>query len=180
MERMRAGHREEAERVPARRVRERQVELPLDLAADDAERICPARQDFEHHLGRTALVVEPAVPAVEHEAGEAVRFEHPADPLRDRHLTERPRDEDDVHGIVRMHVAPPQHHPLEEIEPARHAVARRLQPPDTVSARFARMSRCASRHQCFFTLYQMSAACTMLRVSRSSPAGSASRGPRGE
>ena len=55
---------------------------------------------------------------------------------------------------------------------------RRLADP-RAGARFARASRCASRHQCFLTLNQMSAACTMLRMSASAIAGGTAGCERG-
>src|ERR1700740_1352961 len=63
-----------------------------------------------------------------------------------------------------MQVAPAQHHGLKEIESPAHADYCRA----LAFVRSARIMRCASRHQCFFTLYQMSAAST--RFARSKPA----------
>ena len=80
----------------------------------------------------------------------------------------------DVHRVVRMHFAPAHHRRLEQVEPAFHSA-----PPGLIAARRALISRCASMHQCFLTLYQMSAACTMLALSMSGPSGSARLRRRG-
>src|SRR6266545_7294139 len=73
------------------------------------------------------------------------------------------RNVDDVDGAVRMQLAKAQHRALECVEPAAH----QPDPP-----RRARTSRCASLHQCCFTLYQRSAACTRFAASAAAISGS--------
>ena len=145
-----------------------QVELPLHFGLHARPGIGAAGEHRERCLCRTAgpFVALPAT--VEHEPGEAQALELAPDARFEPRHVERLRQRDHVHRIVRMHFAPAHHRRLKQVEPAFHSA-----PLGLIAARRALISRCASMHQCFLTLYQMSAACTMLALSMSGPSGSA-------
>jgi hypothetical protein len=105
-----AFHRERLVQVPLERLRERR--LPLVAGCDDLER-----------AGRrpAAPFVAPRV-AVELEARQPGVLQRLVDRARRREPIERTGDARGVNGDVRMELAPVEHRPLEQVQPAREAL----------------------------------------------------------
>ena len=153
MERRLVDDGEKPERIEAPFGGKREIELPLDFAVKGGEGIGATR---ECHDGRRRGAAGPFIAqaaAIETESGKPELLKPPPDVRFEPCRIQRTRHVNNMHGIVRMQLAPPDHCRLEQVEPAFHSA-----PPGLTAARRAVIRRCASRHQCFLTLYQMSAA----------------------
>src|SRR2546423_13170709 len=154
MERFLALDGEKPERIEAPFGGKREIELPLDFAMDGGGRIGAPREcrDGRRRGAAGPFITEAA--AIETESGKSELLELPPDARFEPRRIQRTRHVNNMHGIVRMHLAPPDHCRLEQVQLAFHPAP----PFAAIAARRALIRRCAPRHQCFLTLYQMSAA----------------------
>src|SRR5262249_10807973 len=152
--------RKKTKRVDASLGVECDVELALDLRVAGGGGVGSPGKDVELDGRVTPAPGVAASPGIENETGEAEAFECSADAALELQRVERAVNPDYMHGAVRIELAPAQHGRLEQVEPSHSPLLFA-----TLASRRARMSFCASNAQCFLTLYQMSAAWTMLDVS---------------
>src|SRR5215831_17425538 len=152
---------------------ESDVKLPLHLLVERYGGIRTSADHVELSPSRASAPDVTAAAAVELETNQAALLQRGRDHVLQARSGERFVDAKRMHGAVRIELAPAQHHRLEKIEPMHH-------PPllfASSRAWRARISFCASMHQCFLTLYQISAACTMLDVSIPASSGGAVPSP---
>src|SRR5205807_7836948 len=154
MERLLVDDGEKPERIEAPFGGKREIELPLDFAMEGGERIGATREcrDGRRRAAAGPFIAQAA--AIETESGKPELLEPSPDPRLEPRRIHRTRHVNNMHGIVRVHLAPADHCRLEQVQLAFHPAP----PFAAIAARRELIKRCAPRHQCFLTLYQMSAA----------------------
>src|SRR6266404_353187 len=113
MERRLVDDGEKSERIEASFGGKREIELPLDFAMEGGERIGATRECRDGRRRGAAGPFIAQAAAIETESGKPELLELPPDARLEPRPIQRTRHVHNMHGIVRMQFAPPDHCRLE-------------------------------------------------------------------